>query len=202
MEFCLPPLKGFLKILPPPLITELKADSFFTSLSLNKNKSIGVVSSASIPVLDARNKSEVTNFSSLLLTSSSATMSNVSTTSLCNYKSLLKYNMNLVDSKLNGFSIMSPPAFTINTANQSTVSSLQSKVAQEGHIASTGIGRRELTYGRNNSNTHVLEAAPNPQNCLMSFLKILLKPINPFIETIFYCLGALTEYSTVNIIMW
>ena len=40
-----------------PLNTELNSDSCYTSLSANKNKSTGVESSASIPVLDARNKS-------------------------------------------------------------------------------------------------------------------------------------------------
>ena len=101
-----------------PLNTELNADSCSTSLSLNKKKSIGVASSAFIPVLDARNKSEQTNFRSFLLTSATYKISNAYLTSLCNYKSILKEHMNLVDSKLIGFSIISPPTFTINTDNQ------------------------------------------------------------------------------------
>eukprot|EP00978_Attheya_sp_CCMP212_P034636 scaffold146167_cov65-Attheya_sp.AAC.1 len=52
-----------------------------------------------------------------------------------------------------------------NTANQSTVSSLLSEAPQqEGHVASNSSGRSESTDGRNNSNTHVLDAAPTPQN--------------------------------------
>eukprot|EP00978_Attheya_sp_CCMP212_P044508 scaffold312545_cov39-Attheya_sp.AAC.1 len=58
---------------------------------------------------------------------------------------------------------MSPPASTINTANQSTVSSLPSAAPQEGHVASYSSGSSESTDGRNNSNTHVLDAAPTPQ---------------------------------------
>ena len=125
-----------------PLNTYLNSDSCYTSLSLNNNKSIGVASSASIIVLDARNKSEQTNFRSFLLTSATATMYNAYPTSLYNYKSILKEHMNLVDSKLNGLSIISPPAFTINTDNQSTVSPLHSQVTQEGHVASNRSGRK------------------------------------------------------------
>eukprot|EP00978_Attheya_sp_CCMP212_P038016 scaffold184262_cov35-Attheya_sp.AAC.1 len=62
--------------------------------------------------------------------------------------------MKLVDSKLNGSSIMSPPASTINTAHQSTVSSLPSAAPQEGHVASNSSSSSESTDGRNNSNTH------------------------------------------------
>ena len=72
--------------------------------------------------------------------------------------------MNLVNSKLNGSSIISPPAFTINKAIQSTVFYLQGQVTQEGHVTSNISGRRESTDGRNNYNTHVLEAAPTPHN--------------------------------------
>eukprot|EP00978_Attheya_sp_CCMP212_P012464 scaffold31102_cov31-Attheya_sp.AAC.1 len=39
-----------------------------------------------------------------------------------------------------------------------------SEVPQEGHVASSSSGRSESTDGRNNSNTHVLDAAPTPQN--------------------------------------
>eukprot|EP00978_Attheya_sp_CCMP212_P038524 scaffold191851_cov63-Attheya_sp.AAC.2 len=82
-------------------------------------------------------------------------MSNASPTRLCcNYKSLLKEHMNFVDSKLNESSIMSPPVFTINTANQSTESLLlHSQVLQEGQVVSNS-GRGESTDGRNNSNIH------------------------------------------------
>eukprot|EP00978_Attheya_sp_CCMP212_P012607 scaffold31529_cov33-Attheya_sp.AAC.1 len=93
-----------------PPNTALNAFSSSTSLSLNKNKSIGVASSASTPLLDPRNKSELTNFRRLILNSSTTTLSNASPTSLCNYKSLLKERLNLVESKLNGSSITSPPA--------------------------------------------------------------------------------------------
>ena len=113
-----------------PLNTELNADSCSTRLSLNKKKSIGVASYASITVLYARNRSELTNFRTFLLNSVTATMYNASPTSLCNYKSILKEHMNLVDSKLNGSSIMSPPEFKIITDNQSTVSSLKIQVPQ------------------------------------------------------------------------
>jgi hypothetical protein len=114
--------------------------------------------------LDSRNKSELTNFRRLILNSATTTLSNASPTSLCNYKSLLKEHLNLVDSRLNGSSIMSPPASTVNTANQSAVSSLQSEASQEGHAASNSRGISESTDGMNNSNTHVLDAAPTPQN--------------------------------------
>ena len=104
-----------------PLNTYLNSDSCYTSLSLNNNKSIGVASSASIIVLDARNKSEQTNFRIFIPTSAAYTMSNESPKILCNYKNILKDHTNLVDSKINGSSIMSPPVFTINTANPFTV---------------------------------------------------------------------------------
>ena len=67
-----------------PLNKDLNADSCYTSLLLNKNKSIGVASSASIPVLDSRNKYELTNFRGFLLNSTTTTISNESSTSLCN----------------------------------------------------------------------------------------------------------------------
>ena len=66
---------------------------------------------------------------------------------------------------------MSPPDFTINAANQSTVLSLQSQVTQEDHVVSNRSGKKESTYGRNNSNKHVLEAAPTPQNLSRVFSK-------------------------------
>ena len=109
---------------------------------LGMEQVIRVASSASIPVLVARDIFELTNLRSFLLTSATATMSNSPPTSLFNYKSILKENMNLVGSKLNGLSIMSPPAFTVNTSNKSTVSSLQSQVPQEGYIASNSIGKK------------------------------------------------------------
>ena len=94
-------------------------------------------------MLDARNKYEQTNFRSLLLTSAAYTMSNASPKNLCNYNNILKDHTNLVNSKLNGSSIMSPPVFTINTANQFTVLSLQSQAPQEVHVEVDSSFRRE-----------------------------------------------------------
>ena len=105
-----------------PLNKDLNANSCSTSLSLNKNKLIGVASYSSILVLYASNKYDLTNFRSFLLTSATSAISNASTTILYNYKGLLKYHMNLVNSKLNGSSVMSPPAFTINKDNKLTLS--------------------------------------------------------------------------------
>ena len=59
---------------------------------------------------------------------------------------------------------MSPPEFTIDTANQSPVSYLQIQVPQEVHVASNISVRRESTDGRKHSNTYVLKSAPTPQN--------------------------------------
>jgi hypothetical protein len=66
---------------------------------------------------------------------------------------------------------MSPPASTVNTANQAAVLSLQSEASQEGHVASNSRGISKSTDGRNNSNTHVLDAASTPQNLYHVFFE-------------------------------
>ena len=101
--------------------------------------------------------------------SSSATntaLSNYSPTSLCNYKRLLQEHMNLVNSKLDGSSVMSPPVSIVETANQSTVSSIRCEASQVGQVASTSSQRSESTNGSSHSDMpHVLQdAAPTPQN--------------------------------------
>eukprot|EP00978_Attheya_sp_CCMP212_P013313 scaffold33437_cov68-Attheya_sp.AAC.8 len=46
-----------------------------------------------------------------------------------------------------------------------------SEVPQEGHVASSSSGSSESTDGRTNSNTHVLDTTPTPQNLSHIFLE-------------------------------
>ena len=141
------------------------ADPTMNQSSILDTVSNEAESSLSLPLPDSRSKSELNQFRRSILTSASNTLSNSSPTSLCHYKSLLQAHMNLVDSKLNGSSIMSPPVSSINSTTQSTISSLPSEPSQESQMRSTSSIRNELTDARNNpSNPPVSDDAPTPQN--------------------------------------
>ena len=141
------------------------ADPTMNQSSILDTVSNEAESSLSLPLPDSRSKSELNQFRRSILTSASNTLSNSSPTSLCHYKSLLQAHMNLVDSKLNGSSIMSPPVSSINSTTQSTISSLPSEPSQESQMRSTSSNRNELTDARNNpSNPPVSDDAPTPQN--------------------------------------
>ena len=125
--------------------TQLNAASCSTILSLNKKNRIERASSAFTTLFYPRNKYELYQFRSFILTSATAIISNSSPTSLYNYKSLIKQYMNLVYSRLNESSIISPPVFTINKVIKLTVLSLHSKLLQEVQVASNRSGIREST---------------------------------------------------------
>ena len=122
-------------------------------------------SSLPIPLPDSQSKSALNQNPNSSLTSASNVLANLSPTSLQKYKSLLQAHMNLVDSKINGSSIMSPPVSSINSNTQSTISSLASELSQGNQVRSNHSDRSQLADARNNtSDAPVSNEAPTPQS--------------------------------------